>query len=91
MMEDVEIEKFEEIEKELVAIFGGITMGSEIAPLRGVWLYKGVRYKDQIVKIEIVAEDNKRTELFFQNYKERLKDMFQQLDILITITAIRTV
>ena len=66
---DIEIEKFEQVEKELVAIFGGITMNSEKAPLHGIWLYEGVRYKDLIVKIEVVAENNKPIELFFQNYK----------------------
>ncbi|MBI3193995.1 MAG: hypothetical protein HYZ34_05925 [Ignavibacteriae bacterium] len=87
----IELEKFEQVEKELVALFGGITMSSEKAPLRGIWLYKGVQYNDQIVKIEIVAENDTSTEHFFQNYKERLKDMFEQLDILITVSEVRTI
>ena len=87
---DVEIEKFEEVEKDLVALFGGITMSSEKSPMKGVWLYKGVQFKDQIVKIEIVVEETKNIDRFFHNYKEKLKEMFQQHDILITVTEVRT-
>jgi len=71
-------------------VFGGITMGSDKAPMKGIWLYEGVKYKDQIVKIEIATEESEMVRKFFHNYKEKLKEMFEQLDIFITIAEVKT-
>ena len=75
----IEIEKFEDVEKDLIALFGGITMSSENAPMKGVWLYKGVRFKDKIVKIEIVTKKPETLTSFFRIIKKNLKNSFNKL------------
>ena len=46
---------------------------------------------DDIIKIEIIAGADRKTERFFRGYKEHLKRLLKQIDILITAQNIRTI
>ncbi len=45
---------------------------------------KGVLFNDNLMRIRIDVEDSDRIRDFFKNYKEKLKERFQQIDIWIT-------
>ena len=46
---------------------------------------------DDIIKIEIITGDDRKTARFFLRFKEHLKRVLQQIDILITEQDIRTI
>lgn len=80
----IEEEKFELTYKEIGDQFGGFTEEKEN---EGYWLYHGKLYKDKIHKIYVLTCDTHENDEWFKNYKEILKERFEQIDILITKTA----
>jgi hypothetical protein len=60
------------------------------APFEGTWIYQGTEYKDLVVKWEIITSDDEKMEKFFRDFKETLKEDFQQKEILITVQEIKT-
>jgi len=88
---DVEHEKFRQVKVELSALFGGLTVSPMAAPFEGTWIHQGVEYRDMVIKMEVVTSDDEKIEKFFRDYKETLKELFQQKEILITIQEIRTI
>jgi hypothetical protein len=83
---DIERKKLEEIQQQLVAVFGAITVSSLSAPFKGTWRYGGVEFVDDIVRIEIITDEEF---YFFKNFKRQLKRELRQLDILITAQDIK--
>ncbi len=88
---DIEEEKFGGIKAELVEAFGAITVSSLSTPYQGRWKYGGVEYIDDIIKIEVVATNDRATKKFFKDFKERLKKSLRQIDILITTHGIQVI
>jgi hypothetical protein len=88
---EIEAEKIKQIREELIAVFGALTVSSQSAPYQGSWKYGGVDFIDDIIKIEIIAGADRKTERFFKEFKERLKRLLRQIDILITAQTIRTI
>jgi uncharacterized protein YnzC (UPF0291/DUF896 family) len=88
---DIEPEKIKQIKQELVETFGAITVSSLSSPYQGTWKYGGVEYIDDIIKIEIVASGDKVTKRFLKDFKERIKESLQQIDILITTHGIQVI
>ena len=88
---DIEAEKLRAIKADLVEAFGAITVSSLSAPYQGRWKYGGVEYIDDIIKIEIVATNDRTAKRFFIDFKERLKKSLQQIDILITAHGIQVI
>lgn len=88
---NIEEEKLRAIKVELVEAFGAITVSSLNAPYQGRWKYGGVEYIDDIIKIEIVATNDRLTKRFFIDFKEHLKETLQQIDILITAHGIQVI
>jgi hypothetical protein len=88
---DIEEKKLREIKTELVDAFGAMTVSSLSAPYQGRWKYGGVEYIDDIIKIEIVATNDRATKKFFKDFKERLKESLRQIDILITAHGIQVI
>ncbi|HEU4344228.1 MAG TPA: hypothetical protein VFU31_21940 [Candidatus Binatia bacterium] len=88
---EIEAEKIKKIREELIAVFGALTVSSQSAPYQGSWKYGGVDFIDDIIKIEIIASADRKTEKFFKEFKERLKRLLKQVDILITAQTIRTI
>jgi uncharacterized protein YnzC (UPF0291/DUF896 family) len=79
---DIEPEKIKQIKQELVARFGAITVSSRSSPYQGNWKYGGVEY---------VTSGDKLTKGFLKDFKERLKQSLQQIDILITTHGIQVI
>ena len=88
---DIEEERLREVKAELVDAFGAITVSSLSSPYQGTWKYGGVEFIDDIIKIEIVATNDRATRRFFKDFKERLKESLQQIDILITTHGIQVI
>jgi hypothetical protein len=88
---EIEPEKFKQIREELIAVFGAVTVSSQTAPYQGTWKYGGVDFIDDIIKIEIIAADDRNSTRFFRRFKQRLKRLLRQIDILITEQDIRTI
>ena len=71
-----------------MAVFDGITMSSMSAPYEGTWRSAGVEFKDNIIRIEIITNEDLDLHRFFKNFKRQLKRTLRQLDILITVQDI---
>ena len=87
----IEPEKLEEIQQQLIAVFGALTASSLLAPFQGTWRYGGVEFVDDIIRIEIITERDLISNRFFKNFKRQLKRTLRQLDILITVQDIHTI
>lgn len=87
---EIEAEKIKLTREELIAAFGALTVSSQSAPYQGRWKYGGVDFIDDIIKIEIIAGADRKTERFFRQFKNRLKTLLRQIDILITAQEIKT-
>jgi hypothetical protein len=84
---EIGIEKYEEVENELLDQFGGVTSVRQENPLRGLWKSEESVYYDEIVVFTVIDLTFDRSDegyRFFRNYKEILKERFQQEEILIT-------
>jgi uncharacterized protein with ATP-grasp and redox domains len=81
----IESEKVTRVREELLAVFG-----SFVEPYQRAWKYDGAKYIE-ILKIEIVTTGNKVIKKRLKEFKERLKESLQQIDILITTKDIQTV
>ena len=88
---EIEAEKIKQIREELVGMFGARTVSSQSAPNQGVWKYRGVDFVEDIIKIEIIAVADRKTQKFFQDFKGRLKLLLQQVDVLITAQDIHRI
>ena len=84
----IERAKLKEIQHQLIAVFGAMTLSSLSAPLQGTWRYGGVEYIDDIIRSDIIAKEEWDTIQFFKNFKRRLKRKLRQTDILITMQHI---
>ncbi len=88
---EIEPVKIKRIREELISVFGAPTVSSLSAPYQGNWKYGGVEFIDDIIKIEIITGDDRKTQKFFKDFKERLKQDLRQIDFLITVQDIRTI
>jgi len=88
---DVEPEKLKQIREQLIAVFGAITVSSLAAPFQGTWRYGGVEFIDDIIRFEIITEEDFRSNLFFKRFKQQLKRTLRQFEILITVQTIETI
>jgi hypothetical protein len=50
----------------------------------GKWTFQGQSYRDDLVRVFVDVPDTEDNRHFFVNFKERLKESFQQLDIWVT-------
>jgi len=89
--EPIESRKITAIPDELASNFGAITVSPLSAPYQGRWKYGGVEYIDDIIKVEVVAAGDKVTKKFLREFKEHLKELLQQIDILITTHGIQVI
>lgn len=87
----IDAEKLKEIQHQLIAVFGAMTLSSLSAPLQGKWRYGGVEYIDDILRIDIIAKEEWDSIQFLKNFKRRLKRKLRQLDILITLQYVHTI
>jgi len=59
--------------------------------VKGHWIYQSTLYEDKLVRVWIDTEDIPSNLEFIRNYKEILKERFQQLDIWITAQQIEVI
>jgi hypothetical protein len=87
----IESRKITRIREELVDVFGARTVSSQAAPYQGAWNYRGIDFIEDIIKIEIIARADRKTQKFFKQFKQRLKRLLRQIDVLIVAQDIRTI
>ncbi len=64
---------------ELRERFGAVS--SETQTIRGVWQHEGQVFRDDLVRVFVDAPDLPDSREFFQQFKERAKSRFAQIDI----------
>jgi hypothetical protein len=69
--------------------FGAVS--SETQSIQGRWRHEGQTYRDDLTRIFVDAPDLPENLAFFREFKERLKDRFQQLDIWMTTYPIEVI
>jgi len=84
----IEPKKIEQIQEQLMAAFGAITVSPLFAPFQGTWRYGGVEFVDDIVRIEVITKEEPE---FFKTFKRRLKRKLRQIEILITMQYIHVI
>ena len=67
---------------ELRAHFGAASWETQV--LRGVWEQEGIVYQDNLTRFFVDVPDVPEHRQFFKEFKNRLKQRFQQLDVWIT-------
>ena len=67
---------------ELRAHFGAASWETQV--LRGVWEQEGIVYQDNLTRFFVDVPDVPEHRQFFKEFKQRLKQRFQQLDVWIT-------
>jgi hypothetical protein len=83
----VEAEKFQQTKDELLERFQGVTI--DPGTIQGVWVYQGEQFEDELIRLVVDVDDTPETEQFFRDFKERLKERFQQLDIWLVALSLR--
>lgn len=74
---------------ELRQQFGAVS--SETQVIRGFWEHQGQTYRDELVRVFVDVTDAPQNRQFFEDFKERLKTRFQQIDIWMTTYPIDVV
>ena len=62
--------------------FGAVSC--ETQAIRGQWQFGGEVFQDELVRIFVDVDDQPEVRSFFREFKEQLKQRFQQLDIWMT-------
>ena len=91
---EIEIEKYEQVENELLDQFGGVTSVQQKNPLRGLWKSEDRIYYDEIIiftAIDFAFDRSDEGERFLRNYKGTLKKKFRQEEILITAQVLEII
>lgn len=78
----IEPAKFLLTNRELVRQFGATTVDTTRAS--GTWMYKGTLYEDLLMRVTVDSSAPEEATAFLGQYKEVLKERFEQLDIWVT-------
>ena len=78
----IERKKFVEADDDLVQQFGSTSTDTVV--VRGQWMYESTKYSDQLVRIRLDLDDTPENWQAVRDFKETLKQRFDQLDIWIT-------
>jgi hypothetical protein len=84
----VEPEKFQDVQQQLLEHFGGLTFFPQ--PNEGFWTVAGITYRDEIVIYRVITSDEQEARRFLSQLKARLKEAFQQEEILIVERDVET-
>ncbi|MFO0965998.1 MAG: hypothetical protein U0793_10500 [Gemmataceae bacterium] len=49
----------------------------------GLWVYEGMRFEDELRRFTIDVEDTPENQQFFVEFKQKLLELFEQLEIYI--------
>jgi hypothetical protein len=75
--------------EELVAEFHGLSRYP--GEFQGIWLSEGQRYEDVTIRLIVDADDTEESSQFFREYKETLKQRFEQIEIYIVAIQIEVI
>jgi hypothetical protein len=81
--------RFYDLEQQMLARFRGVTSMQEKFPLSGAWLGESKLYIDQVIVVTALDFRRRGSSRFVARLKRQLIESFQQLEILITETAVR--
>jgi hypothetical protein len=84
----IEPQKFQELQKQLLDQFGGLTFFPQ--PNTGFWTMAGITYRDEIVIYRVITSDEQEARRFLSDLKRRLKEELQQEEILIVERDVET-
>ena len=84
-------EKIDHVRDRLADRFGGATISPLSAPYKGPWKYGGVEYVDNIVIMEVIADEVAPAQNFFSELKKELQRDLGQHAILITSHSIELI
>ena len=73
---------------ELRARFGAVSCETQV--IQGSWEFQGTVFHDDLVRVFVDVTDTPANREFFVQFKERLKERFQQLDIWLTTYPIES-
>ncbi len=68
--------------RELEEQFGPVSC--ETQNIRGFWTSQGTAFRDDLIRLFVDVPDTAVNRQFFVEFKERLKERFEQLDIWLT-------
>jgi hypothetical protein len=74
---------------ELRGQFGAVSSETQI--IRGLWENQGQSFCDELVRLFVDVPDTPEVHQFFQEFKERLKVRFRQIDIWMTTHPIEVI
>jgi hypothetical protein len=74
---------------ELEDQFGAVS--SETQRIAGRWRHQGQIFKDMSIRVFIDVPDTEKNRQFFVDFKERLKERFQQIDIWMTTYLVEVI
>jgi len=74
-------ELHEQIRESLVQRFKGLTFWPQ--SVRGMWVYKGARYDEELALVVVDVADTKPNRQFFAKLKATLLRKFEQIEIYI--------
>ena len=77
----IEPAKFQELQAGLLERFEGLTYFPQAN--QGFWKFGNITYRDEIVIYRVISQNPAASREYLSKLKERLKQEFQQLDILI--------
>ena len=77
----IEPAKFQELQRGLLERFEGLTYFPQAN--QGFWKFGNITYRDEIVIYRVISQNSTASREYLTKLKERLKQEFQQLDILI--------
>jgi hypothetical protein len=78
----IEDQKFLETDDSLVATFGATSTDSVV--VRGHWLYESTKYEDRLIRVRLDVEDTPENWSMMRDFKEALKQRFEQVDVWIS-------
>ena len=68
--------------QELKQRFGAVSWETQI--IHGIWQHQQTDFRDDLVRVFVDVPDRPEHRQFFQEYKERLKARFRQIDVWMT-------
>ena len=85
----VPMEAFADTLLELEDRFGAVS--SETQMIQGRWRHKGQLHCDELIRVFVDVPDTPENRQFFVEFKQRLKERFQQIDIWMTTYSVEVI
>jgi hypothetical protein len=69
--------------------FGAVSSETQI--IRGLWHHQGELYRDELVRVFVDVADTAENRQFFEQFKEKIKERFGQIEIWITTYPVEVI